>query len=79
MLTAEQRKEKMKAVIRAGTGNFLELYDFLWTKTLPGEIDCHDLDRLHVLWMRSSVELPSSPIALAKMLATVIGGRAARS
>ena len=29
MLTAEQRKEKMKAVIRAGTGNFLELYDFL--------------------------------------------------
>jgi hypothetical protein len=44
MLTAEQRKEKMKAVIRAGTGNFLELYDFLWTKTLPGEIDCHDLD-----------------------------------
>src|SRR5262245_4320043 len=29
MLTAEQRKEKMRAVIRAGTGNFLELYDFL--------------------------------------------------
>jgi MFS family permease len=29
MLTPEQRKEKMKAVIRAGTGNFLELYDFL--------------------------------------------------
>jgi len=29
MLTPAQRKEKMKAVIRAGTGNFLELYDFL--------------------------------------------------
>ena len=29
MLTPEQRKEKIKAVIRAGTGNFLELYDFL--------------------------------------------------
>jgi MFS family permease len=29
MLTPEQRKEKMKGVIRAGTGNFLELYDFL--------------------------------------------------
>lgn len=29
MLTPDQRKEKMKAVIRAGTGNFLELYDFL--------------------------------------------------
>ena len=29
MLTPEQRKEKMKAVVRAGTGNFLELYDFL--------------------------------------------------
>jgi MFS family permease len=29
MLTAEQRKEKMRAVVRAGSGNFLELYDFL--------------------------------------------------
>jgi MFS transporter, MHS family, citrate/tricarballylate:H+ symporter len=29
MLSPEQRKEKIKAVIRAGTGNFLELYDFL--------------------------------------------------
>jgi len=29
MLTAAQRKEKMGAVIRAGSGNFLELYDFL--------------------------------------------------
>jgi len=29
MLTADQRKEKVKGVIRAGTGNFLELYDFL--------------------------------------------------
>ena len=29
MLTPEQRKEKIKGVIRAGTGNFLELYDFL--------------------------------------------------
>ena len=25
----QQRSEKMKAVIRAGSGNFLELYDFL--------------------------------------------------
>jgi MFS family permease len=29
MLSPEKRKEKMGAVIRAGTGNFLELYDFL--------------------------------------------------
>src|SRR5262252_8456596 len=29
MLSPEQRREKMKAVIRAGSGNFLELYDFL--------------------------------------------------
>src|SRR5258705_1455781 len=29
MLSSEQRREKMKAVIRAGSGNFLELYDFL--------------------------------------------------
>ena len=29
MLTAEERKQKMGAVIRAGSGNFLELYDFL--------------------------------------------------
>jgi len=29
MLTQEQRKEKMRAVVRAGSGNFLELYDFL--------------------------------------------------
>ena len=29
MLTREQRREKMGAVIRAGSGNFLELYDFL--------------------------------------------------
>src|SRR6185312_8951677 len=29
MLTPQQRREKMGAVIRAGSGNFLELYDFL--------------------------------------------------
>src|SRR6185295_6556171 len=29
MLSPEQRREKMKAVTRAGSGNFLELYDFL--------------------------------------------------
>jgi len=29
MLTAEQRKEKMRAVVRASSGNFLELYDYL--------------------------------------------------
>jgi MFS family permease len=29
MLTQAQRREKMGAVIRAGSGNFLELYDFL--------------------------------------------------
>ena len=29
MLSPEQRKAKMGAVIRAGSGNFLELYDFL--------------------------------------------------
>lgn len=29
MLTPTERREKMKAVIRAGSGNFLELYDFL--------------------------------------------------
>jgi MFS family permease len=29
MLTPAQRTEKMKGVVRAGTGNFLELYDFL--------------------------------------------------
>jgi len=29
MLTPAERREKMNAVIRAGSGNFLELYDFL--------------------------------------------------
>jgi MFS family permease len=29
MLSGDERREKMKAVIRAGSGNFLELYDFL--------------------------------------------------
>ena len=29
MLTPAERKKKMGAVIRAGSGNFLELYDFL--------------------------------------------------
>ena len=29
MLSPAERKEKMKAVIRAASGNFLELYDFL--------------------------------------------------
>lgn len=29
MLTEQQRRQKMGAVIRAGSGNFLELYDFL--------------------------------------------------
>src|SRR5258706_13703411 len=28
-LSSDERREKMKAVIRAGSGNFLELYDFL--------------------------------------------------
>ena len=29
MITPQQRREKMNGVIRAGSGNFLELYDFL--------------------------------------------------
>src|ERR1043166_2418989 len=29
MLTSDQRKVKMRAVVRTGSGNFLELYDFL--------------------------------------------------